>query len=100
MASHLFADPAQSGTESQQVNQPSNRRAIMLSIFIFSVSAILIDQYYNKYRKPRNDYKNVFLTPKNIGKLVLLKVVRLIWAEILPFQFPVAAILDFVDNGR
>jgi len=37
---------------------------------------------------------------KNIGKLVLHKVVRPIGAEILPFQFPVAAILDFLHNGH
>ena len=43
---------------------------------------------------------NVFLKLKNIGKLVLHKVVRLIGAEIWPFQFPVAAILDFLHNGH
>jgi len=33
-------------------NQPSKRRAIILSIFSFSASAILIDEYHNKYGKP------------------------------------------------
>ena len=52
------------------------------------------------YLKLKNDFRNVFLKPKNIGKLVLHKVVRPIGAEILPFQFPVAAILDFLHNGQ
>ena len=37
---------------------------------------------------------------KNIGKLVLHKAVRPIGAEIWPFQFPVAAILDFLHNSH
>ena len=41
-----------------------------------------------------------YFSNQKIGKLVLHKVVRPIGAEILPFQFPVAAILDFLHNGH